>query len=173
MNAIFNLNSNLKIAINSVNINDTMPLHTIELIKEEHPILEDLIVCVLGVSYLEELGDTRHSPSETLVRILNESWAIVKAHDPYVDYWAEMENIHVLSDRKTALSDADVVIFAVGHKEYRDYDPAEVVKLSGKKPLIIDCSNFLTDKKISQYLQSGCKVKGVGKGHIKLLSKKS
>ncbi|MBW6516410.1 MAG: nucleotide sugar dehydrogenase [Candidatus Cloacimonetes bacterium] len=166
MNAIFNLNSSLKMAINSVNINDTMPLHTIELIKEEFPQLEDVVVCVLGVSYLEELGDTRHSPSETLVRILNESWAIAKVHDPYVDYWAEMENIPVLSDKKKALREADVIIFAVGHNEYIEYNPTEIVKLSGKKPLIIDCSNFLTDKKIGQYLQLGCKVKGVGKGHI-------
>lgn len=167
MSSIFNIKDSLKVAINSVNINDTMPLHTIELIKEEFPVLEDVVVAVLGVSYLEELGDTRHSPSETLVRILNESWVIVRVHDPYVDYWAEMENIPVLSDRQKALREADVVVFAVGHEEYKGYDPAEIVMMTGKKPLIIDCSNFLTDEKIKQYLKLGCKVKGVGKGHIK------
>jgi nucleotide sugar dehydrogenase len=169
MGAIFNIPGSLEMAINSVNINDTMPLHTIELIKEEFPVLEDVVVAVLGVSYLEELGDTRHSPSETLVRILNESWVIVRVHDPYVDYWAEMENIPVLSDRSKTIQDADVIIYAVGHEEYRNYEPEEIIRQSGKNSLIIDCSNFLTDEKIEKYLRLGCKVKGVGKGHIKNL----
>jgi len=166
MSAIFNIDDKLKIAINSVDINDTMPLHTIDLIKEEYPELKDVKIAVLGVSYLENLGDTRHSPSETLIKFLNEYWAIVKTHDPYVEYWAEMENVPIERSLSDALKDADVVIFAVGHTEYLELKPDEVVKMSEGKPLIIDCSNFLTDEKIKAYLRAGCKVKGVGKGHI-------
>jgi len=164
--AIFNIDDKLKIAINSVDINDTMPLHTIDLIKEQYPELKDVKIAVLGVSYLENLGDTRHSPSETLIKFLNEYWAIVKTHDPYVEYWAEMENVPIERSLSDALKDADVVIFAVGHTEYLELKPDEVVKMSEGKPLIIDCSNFLTDEKIKAYLRAGCKVKGVGKGHI-------
>jgi nucleotide sugar dehydrogenase len=171
MNEIFKLDDSLDVAINAVNINDTMPLHTIELIKEEIDNLEDVVICVLGVSYLEDLGDTRHSPSETLVRILNESWAIVKTHDPYVEYWPELENVPVLNDLERTLKDADVVIYAVGHSEYRDHDPADVVKMTQKKPLVIDCSNFLNDAKIEKFLKLGCRVKGVGKGNIERMKK--
>ncbi|MBM4399623.1 MAG: nucleotide sugar dehydrogenase, partial [Candidatus Cloacimonetes bacterium] len=53
-----------------------------------------------------------------------------------------------------------------GHDEYKSHNPETVVGLSGKKPLIIDCSNFLSDEVIQQYKALGCKVKGVGKGHI-------
>ncbi len=166
MGAIFNIDDKLKIAINSVDINDTMPLHTIDLIKEEYPDLKDVKIAVLGVSYLENLGDTRHSPSETLIKFLNEYWAIVKTHDPYVEYWAEMENVPIEKSLSDALKDADVVIFAVGHTQYLELDPDEVVAMTGEKPLIIDCSNFLNDEKIKAYLRAGCKVKGVGKGHI-------
>lgn len=166
MGAIFDIDGILKMAIDSVNINDTMPLHTIELIKEKFPVLKDVVIAVLGVSYLEGVGDTRHSPSETLVRVLNESWAIVRAHDPYVDFWAELENVPVLKDWQTTLNDADVVIFAVGHQDYLNASPTEIIKMTGKKPLIIDCSNFLSDDRIKQYLELGCEVKGIGKGHI-------
>ena len=169
MDAIFHIDEKLKIAIHSVDVNDTMPLHTIDLIKEEFPELKDVKIAVLGISYLENLGDTRHSPSETLIKFLNEYWAIVKAHDPYVEYWAEMENVPIEKSIPDALEDVDVVIFAVGHLEYLGLEPEEVVEMAGKKPLIIDCSNFLTDDKIKKYLQAGCKVKGVGKGHIKNL----
>ncbi|MCD6330077.1 MAG: nucleotide sugar dehydrogenase [Candidatus Cloacimonetes bacterium] len=166
MDAIFHIDEKLKIAINSVDINDTMPLHTIDLIKEEYPELKDVRIVVLGISYLENLGDTRHSPTETLIKFLNEYWAIVKTHDPYVEYWAEMENVPIEKSLEDALRENDVIIFAVGHTEYINLDPEEVVKMAEGTPLIIDCSNFLSDDKIKKYLKLGCKVKGVGKGHI-------
>ena len=169
MKSLFNVDGFLDFAIRAVNTNDTMPLHTLELIKEEFPELKDLNVTVLGVSYLEDLGDTRHSPTEILVKQLYENWANVKVDDPYVKYWAEMDTYDIGKDPYESSKNADVIVFAVGHKQYKDIDPEKLIKNSDKKPLIIDCSNFLTDEKIKKFLKLGCKVKGVGKGHIKYL----
>ena len=166
MGTLFGLEGSLKIAINSVNINDTMPLHTIDLIKSEIETLRNIKVAVLGVSYLENLGDTRHSPSKILVEFLRKDFALVKVHDPYVESWPEVEEITVLTKMEEVLAEADVVVFAVGHDEYRNLRPEQVINLSGKKPLIVDCSDFLSDELIKEYLMLGCKVKGVGKGHI-------
>lgn len=166
MGALFGIEGELNVAIRSVNINDTMPLHTIDLIKTEIETLRNVKVTVLGVSYLENLGDTRHSPSKTLVEFLRKDFALVKVHDPYVESWPEVEEITVYNKLEDVLPEAEVVVFAVGHDAYRHLDPAELVKLTGNKPLIIDCSNFLSDDTIRQYLKLGCKVKGVGKGHI-------
>jgi len=169
MKDVFEIDDSLSIAVNSVNVNDTMPTHTVDLVKEEFPELRDVKIAVLGVSYLEDVGDTRHSPSFTLVRLLRENWAEVKCHDQYVEYWAELETEDIYNDLNKIIPGSDVVIFAVGHSEYKNIDPAELVKISGNKPLIVDCSNFLSDEKIKQYKELGCKVKGVGKGHIQNL----
>lgn len=169
MKDVFNIKDSLAMAVNSVNINDTMPTHTVDLIKEEIPDLRDVNITVLGVSYLEDLGDTRHSPSFTLVRLLRENWAEVICHDSYVEYWSELETEIVYNDLNKVLEGAEVVIFAVGHSEYKNIEPAELVKAGGTKPLIIDCSNFLSDELIKEYKKLGCKVKGVGKGHIENL----
>jgi len=166
MDALFGIEGSLDVAIRSVNINDTMPLHTIELMKSVIPTMQNVKIAVLGVSYLENLGDTRHSPSKTLVEFLRKDFALVKVHDPYVESWPEVEEITVYSKLEDVLAEAEIVVFAVGHDEYRHLKPEDVTRLSGTKPLIIDCSNFLTDETISQYLRLGCKVKGVGKGHI-------
>jgi nucleotide sugar dehydrogenase len=166
MRDVFEIDDTLNMSISAVNINDTMPTHTVELIQEEIEELRDVKVTVLGVSYLEDVGDTRHSPSFTLVRLLRENWAEVICHDSYVEYWAELETEIVYNDLDKVLPGAEVVIFAVGHSEYKQIEPQTLVQKSGNKPLIIDCSNFLTDEKIAQYKQLGCKVKGVGKGHI-------
>ncbi len=169
MKSLFNVDGSLDFAINAVNTNDTMPLHTLELIKEEYPELKDLNVAVLGVSYLEDLGDTRHSPTEILVRHLNGEWANVKVDDPYVSYWAEIDSYDIGKNPYETVKDADVIVFAVGHSQYKNIDPEKLVKDFKKKPLIIDCSNFLSDEKIKKFKELGCKVKGVGKGHIKYL----
>lgn len=169
MGTLFGLEGSLDMAIRSVNINDTMPLHTIELIKSEIKELRNTKVAVLGVSYLEDLGDTRHSPSKILVEFLNKDFALVKVHDPYVEYWAELEEVKVSRTLQETLAEAQVVVFAVGHAEYRNIKPEELVKMCGTKPLIVDCSNFLDDEIIKEYLNLGCHVKGVGKGHIERL----
>ncbi|MBN2830035.1 MAG: nucleotide sugar dehydrogenase [Candidatus Cloacimonetes bacterium] len=166
MGALFGLEGSLDVAIRSVNINDTMPLHTIELIKKVYPELRNLKVAVLGVSYLENLGDTRHSPSKTLVEFLRKDFALVKTHDPYVEAWPELEESVVEREYDAVLPEADVVVFAVGHDQYRKLKPEFVVSSTGKKPLIVDCSNLLNDDTIAAYKALGCKVKGVGKGHI-------
>jgi len=166
MQTLFGLEGSLEMAIRSVNINDTMPLHTIDIIKREFESLSNLKVAVLGVSYLENVGDTRHSPSKTLVEFLRKEFATALTHDPYVEAWPELDESKVESDLNAVLPGADVVIFAVGHDQYKGLKPAEVVAMCGTKPLIVDCSNFLSDATIAEYKKLGCKVRGVGKGHI-------
>ena len=166
MGALFGLDGSLDMAIRSVNINDTMPLHTIELIKRVYPELRNVRITILGVSYLENLGDTRHSPSKTLVEFLRKDFALVRTHDPYVEAWPELEESLVETDLADVLSDAEVVVFAVGHDEYREIKPADLVSMTGNAPLIVDCSNFLPDEKINEYRALGCRVLGIGKGHI-------
>ena len=166
MGALFGVEGQLSVAINSVNINDTMPLHTIKIIKKEFKDVKNLKIAVLGVSYLENVGDTRHSPSKTLVEFLRKDLAVVRAHDPYVEHWDELEEVTVEKDIAGTLEDADVVIFAVGHDQYKNLEPQDLVNMSKKRPMVVDCSNFLSDETINKYKGLGCKVRGVGKGHI-------
>ena len=50
----------------------------------------DVLLC--GASYREDVGDTRYSGSELVVRKLTEMGAEMRVHDPYVDHWYELEN---------------------------------------------------------------------------------
>ena len=50
----------------------------------------EILVC--GASYREDVGDTRYSGSELVVRKLTEMGADLRVHDPYVDHWYELEN---------------------------------------------------------------------------------
>ena len=48
-------------------------------------------ILVLGAAYREDVGDTRYSGSEIVIRKLAEMGAEIKVHDPYVEHWWEFE----------------------------------------------------------------------------------
>jgi nucleotide sugar dehydrogenase len=177
----------------AININDTRALHAAQLVRDALRNMGLIVaasqVSVLGASYREDVGDTRYSGSEIIVRKLTEMGAEVKAHDPYVHHWWELENQEnypaagtswsrffrnqeSLSDFRMApkladaLKGAEAVVFAVRHREYLNLDPNEVVKMTGGPVAIVDCFGILDDERIERYFELGCEVKGLGRGHI-------
>jgi len=184
----------------AIDINDTRGLHVGQLTRDAlrnmgRPIASS-VVLILGAAYREDVGDTRYSGSEIVIRKLAEMGAEIKVHDPYVEHWWEFEQqdtypapgqskarffrnqeklkeIHVRQDLDESLHDAEAVIFAVPHKAYLNLDPDEVVRKIGKPAAIIDCFGILTDDKIRRYFQLGCEVKGLGRGHIQRIKEET
>jgi nucleotide sugar dehydrogenase len=183
-----------KITPLAIDINDTRSLHVAQLTRDAlrnmgRPIASAEIL-VLGASYREDVGDTRYSGSELIVRRLTEMGAELRVHDPYVLHWWEFEkqdeypasshglkrffrgqeklkDLRVEQDLKKGLQGADAVIFAVRHQAYLNLDPDEVVKKAGGPLAVIDCFGILDDAKIRRYFELGCEVKGLGRGHVK------
>jgi len=183
-----------KITPLAININDTRALHVAQLTRDAlrnmgRPIASAEIL-VLGASYREDVGDTRYSGSELIVRRLAEMGAELRVHDPYVLHWWEFEkqdeypasshslkrffrgqerlkDLRVEQDLKKALYGADTVIFTVRHKHYLSLDPDEIVKYANGPIAVIDCFGILDDEKIKRYFELGCEVKGLGRGHVK------
>jgi len=183
-----------KITPLAIDINDTRALHVAQITRDalrnmSRPIAAAEIL-VLGASYREDVGDTRYSGSELIVRRLTEMGAELRVHDPYVKHWWEFEkqdeypspthslkrffrgqeklkDLQVEQDLIKALRGTDAVIFAVRHKHYLDLDPKKVVEMAGGSVAIIDCFGILDDMKIKRYFELGCEVKGLGRGHVK------
>jgi UDP-N-acetyl-D-glucosamine dehydrogenase len=183
-----------KITPMAIDINDTRALHVAQLTRDAlrnmgRPIASADIL-VLGASYREDVGDTRYSGSELIVRRLTEMGAELKVHDPYVLHWWEFEkqdeypasshglkrffrgqeklkDLRIEQDLNKALEGTDAVIFAVRHKHYLNLDPEEVVKSAGGPIAVIDCFGILDDERIKRFFELGCEVKGLGRGHVK------
>lgn len=181
-----------KFTPSAIDINDTRGMHAAELVRDALRNMNAPIaaakVLVLGASYREDVGDTRYSGSEILIRKLAEMGAEIRVHDPYVDQWWEFTNQEVYpsssrsrffrnqnklteltlqKDLQKALPQADAVVFAVRHKEYLDLEPDKIIQSTGKPVAVIDCFGILDDEKIKRYLELGCEVKGLGRGHIR------
>ena len=192
-------NDIFKITPEAININDTRGLHAAQLVRDALRNMGQMVaasqITILGVSYREDVGDTRYSGSEVIVRKLTEMGAEVKAHDPYVEHWWELESqesypavgaswsrffrnqehlseFSMTEDLKQALEGCDAVVLAVRHAPYLDLDPDEVVKMAGGPIAIIDCFGILDDDRIENYFKLGCEVKGLGRGHINRIKAK-
>lgn len=183
-----------KITPLAIDINDTRALHVAQLTRDAlrnmgRPIAAAEIL-LLGASYREDVGDTRYSGSELIVRRLTEMGAEMRVHDPYVLRWWEFEKqdeypassqslkrffrgqerlkeLRIEQDWKKALSGVDAIIFAVRHKHYLNLDPDQVVQEAGGPIAVIDFFGILDDDKIRRYFELGCEVKGLGRGHVK------
>lgn len=188
-----------KITPLAIDINDTRSLRAVQLARDAMRNMGKIVaaskVTVLGVSYRQDVGDTRYSGSEIMVRKLAEMGAEIRAHDPYVKHWWELEkqdiypaaghswarffrnqeNLTELRMSKNltgALEGSDAVILAVRHKEYLSLVPDDVVKMAGKPIAVIDCFGILNDDEIRRYFELGCEVKGLGRGHIQRIKEK-
>ncbi len=182
-----------KITPLAININDTRGLHVGQLTRDALRNMGQPIaaadVLILGAAYREDVGDTRYSGSEIIVRKLAEMGAEIRVHDPYVEHWWEFEQqdtypgvgqsksrffrnqeklkeIRIEQNLNKALRGAEAVIFAVPHEAYLKLDPDKVVKTIGQPAAIIDCFGILSDASIRRYFELGCEVKGLGRGHI-------
>jgi len=192
-------NDIFKITPQAININDTRALHAAQLVRDALRNMGRIVaasqITLLGASYREDVGDTRYSGSEIIIRKLTEMGADVRAHDPYVEHWWEierqdtypavsaswarffrnqdhLENFSMTKDLEVALKGSDAVILAVRHGLYLELDPDEVVRMTGAPLAVIDCFGILDDNKIERYFELGCEVKGLGRGHINRIKDK-
>jgi UDP-N-acetyl-D-glucosamine dehydrogenase len=182
-----------KITPLAININDTRALHVAEIVRDALRNMGKIVaasqIAVLGASYREDVGDTRYSGSEVIIRKLTEMGGEMVVHDPYVKHWWEFEKqdsypspgrswsrffrnqeklreLRVHKDLAEALNGVDAVVFAVRHQAYMKLSPEEILKMSGRSLAVIDCFGILDDSKIRRFFELGCEVKGLGRGHI-------
>ena len=177
----------------AINVNDARGVHAAELVCDAITAMGRVVagspVLLCGASYREDVGDTRYSGSELIARRLAELGAVIRVHDPYVDHWHELEHqetypaagqsrsrffrnqermtgIRVQADLAAALRDASAVVLAVRHKQYLELDPAWVVAQAGGPVAVVDCFAMLSDATIRRYLELGCEIKCLGRGHV-------
>jgi len=182
-----------KITPMAIDINDTRSLHvatlTRDALRNTGRQIAGAKVLLCGASYRQDVGDTRYSGSEIVVRKLTEMGAEIRVHDPYVEHWYELEkqdvypapghslarffrnqqsltNIRVQKDLASAIKGIQALILAVPHAPYLNLDPNQIVQWAGALLAVIDCFGILDDDKIRRYFELGCEVKGLGRGHI-------
>jgi nucleotide sugar dehydrogenase len=145
----------------AIQVNAEMPLVTLNKLK--HYFNGDLNgkkILLMGVTYKQDVGDTRFSPSEIFVKGAKSQGAEIIAHDPLVDYWNEVN-----MDIKTELPDStdfEAIVFAVPHKEFAEISLNKWIIQNST--LLFDANNVLSKKQVSEIEENKLNYMSIGRG---------
>jgi UDP-N-acetyl-D-mannosaminuronic acid dehydrogenase len=120
-------------------VNDEQPKFVSELIANAVGGLAGKTVALLGLAYKPNVDDLRESPARHLAHHLQALGAVVYAYEPYKEN-AGLPGINQVENLDTALINADVIVLAVGHEQFKDLDPMEIRKKT-EANLVFDAVN--------------------------------
>jgi nucleotide sugar dehydrogenase len=163
---LFNSTEKLGQSERGVQINDRMPVYAYEFLRSQYnDPLEGKKVLLLGVSYLNDVGDTRYTPVEGFYDQLFMEGSIITLHDPHVKYWEE-KDIWINQDLDALLNEQyDIIVITTGHKDYRSNKAVLDRMLSMAPCMIYDTIGVLTNEEIAT-LAGKHTVKVIGRGDI-------
>ncbi len=117
-------------------VNDEQPGFVADLIVDAAGGLAGKTVALLGLAYKPNVDDLRESPARHLAHRLQERGAVVYAYEPYkLD--AELPGIDQVGSLDAAIVDADVIVLAVGHEQFKDLAPS-VIREKTSANLVFD-----------------------------------
>ncbi len=120
-------------------INDEQPAFVAGLIEEAADGLVGKKVAFLGLAFKPNVDDIRESPAVHLAYHLQKMGAVVDAYEPFKEN-AGLTGIHQVSNLEEALLDADMIVLAVGHEQFKDLDP-QLIHEKTKANLVFDAVN--------------------------------
>jgi len=120
-------------------INKKMPSFALSFIKKNFKLSSKKNILILGMSYKEDTGDMRHSPSVILLKQLLNYNKNIKINDPfYKSHILNCKNYEI----KNGLKKFDLILLCTGHKQYKNLN----ANLFSKKTVIFDLNNVLSNK---------------------------
>lgn len=149
-----------------VRINDRMPYYAFKFLQSQYPdSFQGKKVLLLGVSYLNDVGDTRYTPVYGFYHQLENAGCNVTVHDPHVTYWEE-RNMEIPRDLSALLKDSyDVIVITTGHKDYRN-NPSLIQQLLQQPPSFIYDTIGVFGREDIETLSTKHTVRVIGRGDL-------
>jgi UDP-N-acetyl-D-galactosamine dehydrogenase len=140
-------------------INDAMGKHvaemTIKALNEAGKVIKDSRVLIMGLTYKENVADTRETPVKQVIKELKGYGIDIFGYDPMLDT-AEAEaefDIKILKSMEQA-GNFDGIILAVAHDIFKEAGPDisldRLTSVTSKKPVLIDVKRCFDSTKARQ-----------------------
>jgi len=122
-------------------INDYMPKHIAEIaikgLNDVGEVIKGSKVLIMGLTYKENVPDTRESPVKEIVRELREFKVGVYGYDPLLSK-KEIEKFGVKYFEMTGNIKVGCVIVTVAHDEFKKMSLEDVKGLMNERPVMVD-----------------------------------
>ena len=124
---------------------------TIKGMIESNKLIKQSKILVMGLTYKENVSDTRESPSVDLISELCEYGVVVYAYDPYLTS-EEITSFGAIP-YELGCCPVDCIVFAVKHDEFVKYTKDDLDNMMPKNPIVIDVKGiFKNNSKITEYV---------------------
>lgn len=152
-----------RIVESTVEVNDNQAVIMFEKIKGVVGNLENKVITILGIAFKPETDDIREAPAISIMKILLENGAKIKAFDPEA-----MENskkahpdldIEYCRDIYSACEDSDCIVLVTEWKDFLDIDFSKLKSIV-RTPVFVDLRNAYKPSFIKNL---GFLYKGVGR----------
>ncbi len=145
-------------------INDYMPKHVAEMaikgLNEVGKVIKHSKILILGLTYKENVPDTRESPVREMVKELKEFGVDVYGYDPLLNT-EELEGFGVnaldfsfstgfLFSKKKKCK-VDCVIIAVAHNEFKKMELGDLARWMNDKPVLIDVKGMFNETDVKDF----------------------
>ena len=126
-------------------INDYMPKHValmaIKALNDVGKVIKGSKVLIMGLTYKENVPDTRETPTKKIIKELEEFGIEVIGYDPLLrDAHEEEIEIEIIEDIERA--NADCVILAVIHNLFKEITLDKLKETMNTNPILIDVRGF-------------------------------
>ena len=141
-------------------INDYMPKHVAEMaikgLNEVGKIIKGSKVLIMGLTYKENVADTRESPVREIIKELKEFGIEIHGYDPLLSR-EEIEDFGVktldfsfstgfLFSKKKKCVKVDCVIVAVAHDEFKQMKLEDLTRMMNDIPVLIDVRGMFDEE---------------------------
>ncbi len=120
-------------------VNDAQPAFVAELIDKAAGGLAGKQVAFLGLAFKPNVDDLRESPAVELAHDLQSRGAELLAYEPS-KLQAGLPGITQVNSLEEALADADLIVLAVAHNQFKGLDPEKIRQMT-KAKLVFDAVN--------------------------------
>jgi len=110
--------------------------------------MQNLTVTVLGFTFKEDCPDTRNSKVIDIIRELEDYSAKVLVHDPVADSEEAKHEYGVEFTAWEKLPKVNLMVVAVGHKEFKDMNLDELLSKVNQNGIIFDVKSVLPKEEI-------------------------
>ena len=166
LNSAKEINDNLlKMVKVGREINEHMPYHVIELLKdalnEGNRQLESSEILILGISYKPNVKDIQLSPAEVIISELKKLGVKIRIFDPYFKN-GPIYGIETANSMDEGISKVDAAIIVTAHNEFQNIEPEYFVSKM-KSPILIDTRGIID---MDAAKKAGLIFRGLGRGTI-------
>ena len=130
-------------------VNDNMPNHvvnvTIEALNEAGKVISNSKVLLMGLTFKENVEDTRSSPSVNIIKELKDFKCDVYGYDPLLSL-EEVSQFGLTALESLQGEDFDCIIFTVFHDEFKSISLDDLKGMMKENPVLIDVRHKFSRK---------------------------